>query len=153
MKLYTGFSDSSTFRLFFDQLAKKAQYMHYWKGATNTAKDLSSPLDRKNDNLRKLSLEQEFLLTMMRLWAELMIDDLAFTFDVSNMLAGSVFPTWLNKLMSKELRWLIFWPDKNVIRRNLPVSFQKYYPRCSIITDCSEISIETPSSLDVSATC
>ena len=82
-----------------------------------------------------------------------MIDDLAFTFDVSNMLAGSVFPTWLNKLMSKELRWLIFWPDKNVIRRNLPVSFQKYYPRCSIITDCSEISIETPSSLDVSATC
>ena len=27
VKLYTGFSDSSTFRLVFDQLAKKAQYM------------------------------------------------------------------------------------------------------------------------------
>ena len=28
VKLYTGFSDTSTFRLVFDQLAKKAQYMH-----------------------------------------------------------------------------------------------------------------------------
>ena len=55
--------------------------------------------------------------------------------------------------MSKELRWLIFWPDRNVIRRNLPASFRKYYPRCSIIIDCSEIFIETPSSLDVAAMC
>ena len=88
VKLHTGFSDSSTFRLVFDQLAKKAQYMHYWKGMTNTAKDLPSPRDRKNANLRKLSLEQEFLLTMMRLRAGLMIDDLAFRFDISNMLAS-----------------------------------------------------------------
>ena len=55
--------------------------------------------------------------------------------------------------MSKELRWLIFWPDRNVIRRNLPASFRKYYPRCSIIIDCSEIFIETPSSLDIGAMC
>ena len=55
--------------------------------------------------------------------------------------------------MSKELSWLIFWPDRNVIRRNIPVSFRKNYPRCSIIIDCSEIFIETPSSLDVAAMC
>ena len=41
VKMYTGFSDSSTFRLTFDQLAKKAQHMHYLKGMTNTAKDFS----------------------------------------------------------------------------------------------------------------
>ena len=52
VKLCTGFSDSSTFRLF-DQLAKTAQYMHYWKSMTNAVKDLSSPRDRKNVNLRK----------------------------------------------------------------------------------------------------
>ena len=28
VKLYTGFLDTSTFRLVFDQLAKKAQHMH-----------------------------------------------------------------------------------------------------------------------------
>ena len=53
VKLCAGFSDSSTFRLFFDQLAKTAQYMHYWKSMTNAVKDLSSPRDRKNVNLRK----------------------------------------------------------------------------------------------------
>ena len=85
----------------------------------------------------------------MRLRTELMIDDLAFRFDVSNMLASSVFTTWL-KFMSKKLRWLIFWQDRYVIRRNLPGSFRKHYPRFSIIIDCSEIFTETPSSLDVS---
>ena len=90
VKLYTGFSDTSTLRLIFDQLAKKAQYMHYWKGMTNTAKDLSFPRDRKNINLRELSLEQEFLLTMMRLRAGLMIDDLAFRFDISYQICWQV---------------------------------------------------------------
>ena len=42
LKFYIGFSDSLTFRLVFDQLAKKVQHMHYWKGMTNAAKDLSS---------------------------------------------------------------------------------------------------------------
>ena len=62
---------------------------------TNTAKDLSSPNDRKNVNLRKFrtSLEQEYLLTMMRHRVGLMIDDLVFRFDISNMLASSVFTT------------------------------------------------------------
>ena len=57
VKLHTDFSDSSTFTLVFDQLAKKAQYMHYWKGMTNTTKDWSSPCDTKNVNLRKLILK------------------------------------------------------------------------------------------------
>ena len=89
---------------------------------------------------------------MMRLQAGLTIDDLAFRFDVSNMLASSVFTTWL-KFMSKELRWLIFWPDRNDIQWNFPANFRKYYPRCSIIIDCSEIFIEAPSSLDIGAMC
>ena len=57
VKLHTGFSDSSKFTIVFDQLAKKAQYMHYWRGMTNTTKDWSSPRDRKNVNLRKLILK------------------------------------------------------------------------------------------------
>nr|XP_047122976.1 uncharacterized protein LOC124806268 [Hydra vulgaris] len=31
--------------------------------------------------------------------------------------------------------------------------FRKYYPKCSIIIDCSELFIETPSSLDTAASC
>ena len=68
------------------------------------------------------------------------------------MLASSFFTTWL-KFMSKELRWLIFWPDSNVTKRNLPASFRKYYPLCSIITGCTERFIKISSSLDVAAMC
>ena len=46
--------------------------------------------------------------------------------------------------MSLELRWLINWPNRNIIRRNLPSIFRKYYPNCCI---------ETASSLDEAAAC
>ena len=152
VKFFTGFSDRSVFELVFNGLSIKASDMHYWKGLSNTTKDLSSPRDKKNISLRKLTMEQEFLLTMMRLRLRLLIDDLAFRFKISGALASSIFTTWI-KLMSKELSWLIVWPDRNIIRRNLPAMFRKYYPDCCIIIDCSELFIETPSSLDVAAMC
>lgn len=89
---------------------------------------------------------------MMQLRLGCLIDDLAVRFQISNALASSIFSTWL-KFMSKELRWLITWPDRNIITRNLPAMFRKYYPKCCTIIDCSELFIETPTSLDVAAMC
>ena len=82
VKLYTGCSGSSTFRLVGTVCGTKAQYMDYWKGLTNTANDLSSPRDRKNVNLGKLSIGQEFLLATMCLRVGVMIYDVNFRFDV-----------------------------------------------------------------------
>ena len=48
---------------------------------------------------------------------------------------------------------MIVWPERNIIKRNLPTIFRKYYPNCCVIIDCSEIYIQTPSSLEVSAMC
>ena len=91
---YTGSPDSSAFRLALDQLAGEAQHMHCRKSMVNTAKNLSSTPGTKNVNLKRLSLEQECLLTMMLLRAGLMTDDLQ---------TSSVFIARL-KFMSKELR-------------------------------------------------
>ena len=152
VNFFTGLENSRAFTMLFTDLSFVAKDMHYWKGLSNTAKDLTSPRNKANVRLRKLSLEQEFLLTMMRLRLGLLIDDLAFRFKISSSLASCIFTTWI-KLMSKELKWLIDWPDRHMIRRNLPSMFQKYYPKCCVIIDCSEIFIETPSSLDVAAMC
>ena len=121
--------------------------MHYWKGLSNTSGDLSSPKEPENVNLRFLTLEQEFLLTMMRSRLGLLAGDLANRFKVSNSLVSSVFTTWV-RLMSLELRWLINYPNCNIIRRNLPSMLRKYYPNCCVIIDCLQLFIETPSSLD-----
>ena len=152
VNFFTGLKDSATFSLIFEHLSYKAINMHYWKGLKNTAKDLSSPRDLKNVSLRVLSLEQEFLMTMMRVRLGLLIDDLAFRFNVSSSLVSSIFTTWI-KLISLELSWLIHWPDRCTIRRNLPSMFRKYYIKCCVIIDCSELYIETPSSLDIAAAC
>ena len=147
---FTGFKNRDAFNMVFKYLSNKARTMHYWKGLSNTSGDLSSPRELKNVNLRSLTLEQEFLLTMMRLRLGLLTGDLANRFKVSNSLVSTVFTTWV-RLMSLELRWLINWPNRNIIRRNLPSMFRKYYPNCCVIIDCSELFIETPSSLDEAA--
>ena len=50
--------------------------------------------------------------------------------------------------MSKELYWMIIWPDSEVIRRNNPDMFRKYYHKCTVVVDCTEF-METPSSSEV----
>ena len=74
--------------------------------------------------------------------------DLANRFKVLNSLVSTVFTTWV-RLISFELRWLINWPNCNIIKRNLPSIFRKYYPNCWVIIDCSKLFIETPSSLEL----
>lgn len=71
---------------------------------------------------------------------------------VSTSVVSSVFTTWI-RLISLEMKWLIHWPDRNLIKQNLPSIFRKYYPYYFIITDCSELFIETPSGLDIASAC
>ena len=35
----------------------------------------------------------------------------------------------------------------------MPDLFLKYYPKCRVIIDCTEVYIETPSSLEIAAMC
>ena len=74
---FTGFKNRDVFNMVFKYLSNKARTVHYWKGLSNISGDLSSPRELKNVNLRSLTLEQEFLLTMMRLRLGLLTGDLA----------------------------------------------------------------------------
>ena len=53
--------------------------------------------------------------------------------------------------MSKELRYLIIWPSKVQVFVTLPEAFKKLYPKVRVIIDCTEVDLETPSSLEVEA--
>ena len=98
----------------------------------------------------KLTLEQEFLLTFMRLRLGLLVNDLAFRFQISNTRVSQIWITWL-KLLSKELRYLIIWPSKGQIYATLPGAFRRLYPKVCVIIDCTEVFLEIPSSLEVGA--
>ena len=94
---------------------------------------------------RKLTLLNEFFLVLMRLKVGLFIEDLADRFQVSTSLVSKTFTTWINVLYC-ELPLLFPFPSQQLIRKYMPDEFSQY-PTTRIIIDCTEIFIETPSSL------
>ena len=167
VKFYTGFDTTSHFKAIFDHLLPKAKNMQYWRGAKQTDEetptrydfDLSSPIASSYSQSygrpgpsRKLYPEQEMLLVMMRLRVGLLVHDLAFRFQTSTGTVSSIFATWV-RLMRLELSSLIIWPSKQVTKKELPSCFEKHYPKVRCIIDCTEVFIETPSSLEIQALC
>lgn len=147
VRFFTGFKTTVLFKFMFDYLFEKAKGMTYWRGFKQTQKDKSHRC-----GLRKLSFEQEFFLVMLRLRLGLKYQDLAFRFQISKSSVSSIFTTWI-KLMAAELKYLISWPSKQENINSLPESFKKNYPKTRVIIDCTEIFIQTPSSLDVQSMC
>ena len=160
VKFFTGLSSTESFKCLFDYLLPKAESMQYWRGAKQTQKEqmkepstfkeFAGRSDCRTGPPRKLSLEQEFLLTLMKLRLALLLEDLSFRFGISNGTTSSVLVTWI-KLCSKELSVLIKWPTRAQIKRTLPSCFRKLYPKVRCIIDCFECFTETPIGLDLAA--
>ena len=113
VRFLTGFKNTATFKFVFVHFNRKAEHMRYWKGMKQTEKE-KPPVDaytrpgdyHRSGPSRKLTLEQEFLMVMMRLRLGLLVQDLTFRFQVSTGHISQVFTTCI-KLMTKELKWLI----------------------------------------------
>jgi hypothetical protein len=161
VKFFTGLPSTESFKGLFDYLLPKAESMQYWRGAKQTQKEqmkepstfkeFAGRSDCRTGPPRKLSLEQEFILTLMKLRLALLLEDLSFRFGISTGTTSSVLVTWI-KLCSKELSVLIIWPTRAQIKRTLPSCFRKLYPKVRCIIDCFECFTETPSGLDLAAT-
>ena len=93
-----------------------------------------------------LSVEDEFLLVMMKLRLGLTNLDLAMRFNVAEATISNTIITWLN-LLFIQLGTLKIWPHRNVILENMPKTFKEDYPNNIIIIDCTELKIQCPSSL------
>ena len=125
---FTGIEEPEMFKAIFEMLKPKTQVMTCWDGQKKTLRLrqransaqlthtlLSSPnynfdpllLPIFNDGpSRKLSLEQKLLLTLMKIRFNLLNDDLAFRFQISNGKVSQIFITWI-KLLAKELSVLV----------------------------------------------
>ena len=155
IKFFTGLNNLIEFQNLFDHLSYKASRMQYWKGKIQTSREIpkryaESSHYQKPGPTRKLALELELLIVLMRLRVGCPVHELSFLFSVSIGLISSIFTTWI-KLMRKELGFLVMWPDRSTVREHLPECFRRIYPKVRVIIDCAEISIETPSALDVQA--
>ncbi|KAJ1520332.1 hypothetical protein ONE63_004530 [Megalurothrips usitatus] len=95
----------------------------------------------------KLTPFQEFMVVMLRLRLNLLIEDLAYRFQVSQPTISRIMTKWL-EVMSLRLKSLLVWPDRETLRKTMPECFKKDFgTTVALIIDCFELFIERPSNL------
>ena len=143
VKFYTGFPDYDMLMIFYDKVLKDdAEVMRLWKG-----KDCKDDFDGvKCGRPSKLSLLEQFFMTLVRLRLGLPELDLANRFGMSQSSVSRITLTWIN-LMYHNFKAIVQFPSWNVVNKYMPEIFKKDYPNTRIIIDATELVIECPSSL------
>ena len=103
------------------------------------------------NNRRKIQKEDQIILTLMKLRLDLKMYDLACRFDISESTVSVIFREVLDVLATR-LEFLISWPAKETVRKNIPRTMKKSkYSDVRCIIDCSELFIERPTLLTTRA--
>lgn len=134
VELYTGFPNHTvlmTFYHFIDPGEKGENLI-----PCSPARTLSNGITR----LSTLSLDNEFLLTMMKLRLGLYNQDLAFRFGVSLKSTVDIFDTWTN-LMHKKLQPIVLWPARTLVDEHMPLSFKENFPTTRVIVEFVELKM------------
>ena len=140
ISFYTGFADATAFESFFEFLKPMAQKMDYrGTGKLKTGKSKPGPP-------RKLSLINEFLMTLVRLKVGLLEEDLADRFQVSLTTISRTTATWISLLYHVLTVDMPFWMERSEVDRLMPLAFQHLgYSDVRVVLDATEIPIDKPS--------
>ena len=144
-RFYTGLPDYETFKIIFESFGAAVYSLVYIGSNTNAGKLESADYIKKGPK-RRLSIEQEFFLVLVRLRLGLLEEDIAYRAGVSTSHFSRIWITWLDFLHCK-FRTYPIWPSKSTILKTMPACFKESYPTTRVIIDCTEIYIERPSSL------
>ena len=89
---------------------------------------------------------QQLILTLMRLRLACSGQDLGYRFNIHPSTVSRIFSNVLHVLYAC-LKFMIIWPEREVLRKTLPLDFKKHCPNCVVIIDCFEVFIDRPSDL------
>jgi hypothetical protein len=95
---------------------------------------------------RKLRLEDELFLVLVRLRLGLLLTDLEHRFKISTSRISKIFSVWI-RFMKSCLNEIVFLPKLDVLKQKIPSCFQKFQDT-RVILDCTEFFIQTPSGLE-----
>ncbi|VDI78588.1 Hypothetical predicted protein [Mytilus galloprovincialis] len=144
IRLHTGLASYSLFCWLLDEVSVPASNMKYYKGEdSHETTSYQENNAKKPGPKRKLSLEDELLMTLMKLRLNLNQEFMASLFNVSSSLVSSIITTWIS-LLALELRPLIHWPTRDQLDQYYPDCYSKY-GKVTAIIDCTEVQTERPS--------
>lgn len=131
-----------------DTLKDDNEKVRYYTGLTNwyVLSYLFSYVHPYLVSRTSLSPFQQLLLTLMQLRLALPLQDLGYRFGIHPSTVSRIFASVL-EVMYVELKFLIKWPKREILRQTLPMDFRKYCPKCVVIIDCFEVFIDRPTDL------
>ena len=94
---------------------------------------------RKPGPSRIVSLEDEILMTLMRIRLDCPVENLAYRFGVSPSLATSIVTTFII-FLSLELKPLIYWPSPDETLSYTHPHFSGTFNKCEGIGDCTVLT-------------
>lgn len=89
----------------------------------------------------------QVLMTLMKLRLNLLQEDIAERFQVSQPCVSKVISHWL-EVMEEKMRPYIPWLPRETIRATMPQCFKEHYPTTTCVIDCSETPLQKPHNLD-----
>ncbi len=99
---------------------------------------------------RIICKQDQLLLTLLKLRLGLGNLDIAYRFGISASTVSSIFNEIVIGL-SARLDFLLVWPSKEVLLKNMPHKFKPRFKNCRVIIDCTEFFIERPYNLTARA--
>ena len=130
---YTGLSEESRKLLF--------QFL----GPSKNQLQIIGGRSKKTSGDLNIRVEDQFLLTLIKLRQNFPFTDLANRFGITRHLAAKIFKTWIQFMFVEfgEIRDQLF-RRSDQIKKPLPVHFQnKFLCKTRIVIDCTEFKVET----------
>lgn len=137
IKFYTGFTSYEHIKLFYELVKPTAQTMTYCY-ATGERPSRSGA--------RNMLIIDELFMFLVRLRLGLFEQDLAHRFRIHISSISRKLTTWCNYLYFM-LGCQPMWPSRENVNCYMPECFRTLYPTTRVIIDCTEIYMQTPSSL------
>ncbi len=146
IKMYTGIPSYEIFQWLTDQVRPHAQKLQYYRGKQSMDRDKFYQINNttKPGPKRTFSIDDELLMTLMKLRLNLREGDIAFRFKVAQCTVSQILSTWI-PFLARELEGFIYWPSQEETFRYYPQCFHKYKGCVRCIIDCTEIQIDRPS--------
>ena len=145
VKVYTGLPTYALFSWLFEEVKEPAKNMNYFRGEKSSSDKYYQVNDKnKPGPKRKLCLEDELFITLIKLRHNVNIEFIAGLFNVSASLISVTITTWIS-LLALELKPLIYWPSQEQLKRYYPECFRRYGDNVCAIIDASEVQTERPS--------
>lgn len=135
IQFYTGLPSYNILQCLYRYLEPLLPYLRY------RPNNLETPTRQLLNRQRLLQPIDELFLILVRLRLNLLEKDLGHRFHCS---VSTVFRT-----CTAWLPFLITWPSRELIDLHMPAQFKDLYPTTRVIIDCTELFIETPSSLNI----